>query len=151
MSPRAARPFSVTHELNVLPPRNGAAYPVPCDEWERLVSGLRKVQSSTTWPAILSSVFSSGALATGVNIISGVYEQAPYQLVVAWSATIVCFVLALALAAVQRMSSRIKKDTVEGFVMQMEAIGARFERDSDGSHEDRATGPEVPPVNILLT
>jgi len=40
--------FHISTGLDVLPPKSGKAYPIPCDEWELLKGKLTKV-SETPW------------------------------------------------------------------------------------------------------
>jgi len=121
--------FQVSQGLQVLRPRSGNAYPIPCEEWS-LLKG--KISEFTTEPWLfhtLGSLLLGAALSVLISILSGTYQLPAQQRAqdLAWAAFAVCGVcgvLCLIFAHKERGAHRERASDV---VAQMDLIEKRYE------------------------
>jgi hypothetical protein len=121
--------FQVSQGFEVLIPKSGKAYPIPCDEWNFLKSKLRQV-SEPPWlyqnaPALLFGV----GLATLVTIITGTLPPLPqsYARVIAWAVVVVTIICGLTCLHFAKEQRQMRSVHVSDVITQMEIIERRYE------------------------
>ena len=122
--------IQMSQGFEILPPRAGQAYPIPCDEWASLKERLSRSAFEPWFYHTIGSVFIGVAASTFISILLGVYES-PAQhsyLPTAWAvvatSSIVGF-LCLIFAHQQRLAARERAGDV---IAQMDLIEKRYER-----------------------
>lgn len=124
--------IQMSQGLEILPPRSGQAYPIPCDEWLALKGKIARISSEPWFFHTLGSVLIGAAASTFITILIGTFS-APAQrdsLVVAWAVvatTAIAGSLCLWFAHQQRSADRERATDV---VSQMALIEKRYERTS---------------------
>ena len=61
--------FQVSQGFDVLPPRSGNAYPIPCEEWKALKSKISKITSEPWFFHTIGSLLLGVALSSFVTIL----------------------------------------------------------------------------------
>lgn len=125
-------PFKMSQGYDVLPPKSGEAYPIPCQEWDFLKT---KVGELSHRPWILHTVGTTllgAALSTLITILVGAISTTPHQNaeIVAWAVvavTTICGAVCIFLGEQQHKIQRVQAGDI---VTQMELVEKRFERRS---------------------
>lgn len=122
--------FHVSQGLDILTPRSGEAYPIPCDEWDVLKGRVKTLSSEPWFFHTVGSVLVGGGLSTFVAILLRTFSAPAQQkaLVVAWAVVAVTAIsgaLCLFFADKERAVQRVRAGDI---VTQMELIEKRFER-----------------------
>jgi hypothetical protein len=117
---------------DVLPPKAGPAYPIPCEEWDVLKSRASRLANEPWLFQSLGSVLLGAALTMFVAIVLGSYSKPEQQnaYIVAWAVvvvTLICGVLCMVFANKDRQAQRERGSDL---VTQMELIEQRFDRKS---------------------
>lgn len=115
--------------LDVLRPKSGNAFPIPCDEWELLKSRLKKVSSPRWFYQTAGSVLAGVAGSMLVTVLSGTLPPSPQSdaRVVAWAtiaASSICAGLSFLFAHNQRDLQAVYVSEV---IQQMTIIENRYE------------------------
>ena len=125
----APRNLQLTQGYEVLAPKSGTAYPVPCEEWQSLKAKLNTVNTPPWVLPAISVMLLGAALTTLITIlIGGVAPSVKGNgLVVAWGVVAaagfsggVCLLLAM-------KQMEIERTQVSNVVRQMELIESRFD------------------------
>lgn len=124
--------IQMSQGLEILPPRSGQAYPIPCDEWALLKRKISRMTSEPWMFHTLGSVLIGAAATTFISIILGSFPpQAQHDaLVIAWAVvatTTLAGVLCLYFAHQQRETARERAGDV---VAQMDLIEQRYKQTS---------------------
>jgi hypothetical protein len=121
--------------FDVLQPKSGRAYPVPCDEWDFLKSQLGRASGAPWIYQTIGSLLAGAAITTLVTIIIGALPS-PAQssaIIIAWAVVAVgaiCAVLCFFFASQQ---GKMQSVQILDVVKQMEIIERRYESAGDGS------------------
>lgn len=118
--------FKVSQGFDVLQPRSGEAYPIPCEEWDFLKGKLKSIASTPWFYQTLGAALIGAAVSTGLTALFATLTDR--QAIIAWSAvavTAVCGVLSLLFAHQQKDVYRAHAQDV---LTQMEIIETRYER-----------------------
>lgn len=124
--------FQVSQGFDVLPPRSGNAYPIPCEEWKALKSKISKITSEPWFFHTIGSLLLGVALSSFVTILLETFS-APDQLralYASWgvvATTAISGLLCLFFANKERIAQRERATDV---VAQMELIEKRYEETS---------------------
>lgn len=120
--------LQLSQGYEVLPPRSGKAYPVPCDEWAFLKEKLSSVSTPPWVLPALSFMLLGAALATLISIFSGSVAPgtAGHGPVVAWAIAATTGLTGAACLALALKQYRIERTQVSEVVKQMELIERRF-------------------------
>lgn len=121
--------FQVSQGLELLMPKAGKAYPIPCDEWALLKGKLVELTSEPWLFHTIGSVLLGAALSTLATIIIGTFRapELNLQLIIAWSifaVALICGIVSLIFAHKER---RIHHERVSNVVSQMDLIEKRYE------------------------
>ncbi len=125
------RAYHVSQGLDVLRPKSGPAFPVPCGEWDSLKMQLGRLTREPWFFHTIGSILVGATLSTGIAILLGTFDheaQAKAR-IVAWAVVVVtgvCGTLSLLFAHKERDVSQQRASDI---VRQMELIEKRFERE----------------------
>jgi len=117
--------ISMSQGLDVLKPKSGTAYPIPCAEWAQLKTNLGAVSGS---PFVFGSVgftLVGASLATLINIWT---ETIPAGIprIVAWAVVVVTLVLGIAFIIIADQQDRFRKRQISDVIAQMTLIENRY-------------------------
>jgi hypothetical protein len=118
--------IKMSQGFDVLQPKSGEAYPIPCDEWEFLKSKIRAMSDAPWLYQILGSALVGASISTLVAILFTTLTDR--QVIVAWSAVAVtglCGAVTLLFAQQQKGVRQIQASDV---LTQMEIIEKRYQR-----------------------
>jgi hypothetical protein len=129
MTPAISSNIQMTQGYEVLAPRSGKAYPVPCDEWAFLKD---KLISVSTPPWILpatSFTLLGAALATFISILVGgvTAGESGKGIIIAWAVVVVTGIIGIACLALSFQQQKIQRIQVDHVLRQMDLIEKRFE------------------------
>ena len=120
--------YEVTSGLEVLKPKSGPAYPIPCSEWDHLITRLQQV-SHVPWAfQLFGSILLGAAVSTFIAIVTGSVAEAGNRVVIAWSVVAVTFFIGVAFLVLGKMQFGIQKASVANVIDQMRSIEQRYER-----------------------
>lgn len=118
--------FQITQGYEVLKPKSGKAYPVPCDEWDFLKEKIDDV-------SFTNDKFNDGGwmllgvtLSTFGSILLGAYDTVNTS-VIAWAIVVVTFVLGISCLFFATKIKKEKKTQASEIARQMEIIEKRYQ------------------------
>ena len=118
--------LKLSQGYDVLQPRGGEAYPIPCDEWEFMKSKLRTIASGPWFYQTVGSALIGAAISTGLTALFATLTDK--QAIIAWASvavTAICGILSLVFAHQQKKVYHAQAGDV---LVQMEIIEKRYER-----------------------
>jgi len=124
--------YNVSQGFEVLKPKSGKAFPIPCNEWEVLKS---QIEETTMEPWLFHTVGSlilGAALATFISILTGVFSpstETSIQTVIAWSIVAVCGVCGVFCLYFSHKERRVHRSKTQNVLTQMRLIEQRFDQD----------------------
>lgn len=129
MSEQTSGNLQLSQGYEVLAPKSGKAYPVPCQEW-RFLKG--KLESVSVPPWILpaaSFTFLGAALATFITIVlDGVAPgKSGIGPVIAWAVVATTGLVGLSCLLLAIKQQQFQRTQVSDVIRQMEIIEQRFE------------------------
>ena len=121
--------LQLSQGYEVLPPKSGKAYPVPCDEWAFLKSKLAVVSTPPWILPALSFLFLGATLATLIALLVGGVApgEAGKGLVIAWAVVVATGVIGVACLSLAVKQQNMQRTVVGEVIRQMELIEQRFE------------------------
>jgi hypothetical protein len=122
--------FRMSQGYDVLPPKPGKAYPIPCEEWNYLKEKLRDASDKPDFYHTGGSLLLGAMISTLIAILTGAFQG--NNNIIAWAVVVVttiCGCLALFFACERRKVSQTK---VSDILKQMELIERRYQ-DKEGS------------------
>ena len=125
-------PYQLSQGLEVLRPKSGEAYPIPCDEWTILKDKIKKMTSEPWLFRSLGFLFLGAALSTFVTILIGTFQLPEKQRVldIAWAVVVVTVVCGCACLCFAWKEREISRERASDVVAQMDLIEKRYERSS---------------------
>jgi hypothetical protein len=120
--------FRMSQGLDVLIPKSGNAYPIPCDDWEFLKAKLRQVSELPWGYQNVASVLAGVALTTLVTIILGLLPPLAKSntVVIAWAVVAVTTICGLACLHFANEQRKMRSVHVSSVILQMEIIEHRY-------------------------
>lgn len=123
--------LKLSQGFEVLRPKTGKAFPIPCNEWDVLKA---KIQDLTTEPWLFHTTGSTlvgAALATAISVWTGAVSTAALSnaIVIAWAVTGACVFTGLACIGFAHKERKVHRSKASDVVTQMSLIEERFERD----------------------
>jgi len=112
--------------LDVLQPRTGPAYPIPCEEWDFLKGKIALMSDAPWFYQTIGSALIGAAMSTLLALLFATLSE--HQQTITWAAvcvTAICGVLSLLFANQQKSVRIIQASDV---ISQMEIIEKRYER-----------------------
>ncbi len=120
------QPFQISQGFEVLKPKSGKAYPVPCDEWNFIKKKIEEVSFS-------NELFNDGGwallgitLSTIGSILLGAYSSIVTQ-VIAWAIVVVTLLSGILCLYFAAQVKKVKKTQAAEIVTQMELIEKRYQ------------------------
>lgn len=125
--------FHVSQDYTILEPKSGAAFPIPCDEWERLKARLKKISTPPWIYEACASILAGISLTTLVNILTDMLPsplEHPKASVIAWAICVSAGALALVSGVFAFERRRMKSVYIDDVIADMENLERRFDRDA---------------------
>ncbi len=126
-----ATPIKVSQGFDVLRPKGGECYPVPCGEWDVV---RKEIEKLTTDPWLFQSagaLLIGAGLATLISIQIGAVvpsKATPNADVIAWAVVVVCGLTGAASLIFANLERGVHRAKAAYVVTQMRLIEERFER-----------------------
>ncbi|NQU67729.1 MAG: hypothetical protein HQ510_07295 [Candidatus Marinimicrobia bacterium] len=116
--------------LDVLPPKSGPAYPIPCNEWDVLKTKLKQISNEPWFFHTLGSILLGAALATLITLLLGTFDNVNMQkqYIIAWAVVSVTSITGLLCMYFAHKERDVKRQRGSDLTTQMELIEERFER-----------------------
>jgi Na+/melibiose symporter-like transporter len=123
-------PYQMSQGLEVLPPKSGQAYPIPCAEWDLLRD---KISRTTHEPWLFHTVGSAllgMALSAFLPIITDTFQLPAQQRVhdITWLVLIVSSICGAACLYFSHKERQIHRERTSDVVAQMQLIEQRYDR-----------------------
>ncbi len=128
MSSQGPEKFHISQGLDVLTPKSGRAYPIPCGEWDYLKNRLKQVSRPPWLFQSLGFSFLGATLSTFITIITGRFSSGGVAFIVAWSVVVVTGIVGIGLLVLAHQQRKLQKVEVAGVIRQMELIEERYEK-----------------------
>lgn len=123
-------PYQLSQGLDVLRPKSGEAYPIPCEEWTMLKGKIGKLTSEPWFFHSLGFLLLGASVSTFVAIILGTFQLPAQQraLDIAWSVVAVTTICGLACLYFANKERGVHRERASDVVAQMDLIEKRYER-----------------------
>ncbi len=121
--------YQMSQGFDVLQPKSGQAYPIPCDEWAILKKKITKLTSEPWLFHSMGFLFLGASISTLVMILS-VTLQNPSQKEaqhISWAVVCVTFICGLACLYFAYKERDIRRERASEVVAQMDLIEKRYE------------------------
>lgn len=124
--------FQVAQGLEVLIPKSGKAYPIPCDEWAILKDKLHRRTDEPWLFRAIGSALLGACLSTVVIIITGTFQLPAQQRQhdIAWGVVVITIFSSVICFIFSEMQRRLHKERVSDVIAQMDLIEKRYEQTS---------------------
>ena len=124
--------YQISQGLDVLRPKSGQAYPIPCDEWSLLKGRNAKLTSEPWLFHSLGFVLLGAALSSFVTILLGTFQLPAQQraLDIAWAVVAVTLICGIACLFFANKERGVHRDRAKDVVAHMDLIEKRYERSS---------------------
>ncbi len=124
--------FHMSQGLDVLQPKSGPAYPIPCGDWDALKEQIKRISHEPWFFHTLGSILLGASLATFITIILGTIDSAQHEKahIIAWAIVAVTGLSGALCMFFAHKERGIKRQRGSDLVTQMELIEQRFERKS---------------------
>ncbi len=121
--------FQLSQGLDVLSPRSGKAYPIPCDEWNILKDKIGRLTSEPWLFHGIGFLLLGAALSALVSIFLGAFDIPNDQrrLDLAWSVFAVTAISGMACLFFAHKERGTHRERATDIVAQMDLIEKRFE------------------------
>lgn len=123
-------PITMSQGYEVLPPKPGQAYPIPCQEWDFLKQKVGALSDRPWLLHTLGSILLGAALSTLITILIGAISTTTYAnaVVIAWAVTAVSAVCGAVCLFFADQQNRIQRVQASDVVTQMDLVEQRFDR-----------------------
>ncbi len=119
------QPFQISRGFEVLQPKSGKAYPVPCEEWNLLKTKIDDISQSNEFYNDGGWALLGIALSMFISILMGAYQQP--ILTVAWAVVAVTTISGGLCLWFAHQMKKNKKTQASEVVTQMEIIERRYQ------------------------
>jgi Na+/melibiose symporter-like transporter len=122
--------FHMSQGLDVLPPKSGPAYPIPCVEWDALKDHARRLSPEPWFFHTVGSILLGSSFATWITIVVGTFDK-PDQAkahIIAWAVVGVTLLSGLLCMLFAHKERDVKRQRASDLITQMDLIERRFER-----------------------
>ena len=127
MSPKSS--IKMSQGLDVLKPKIGQAFPIPCIEWDVIKENIESVTTEPWLFHTMGSLLLGGCLATAISVLIGAVSTNVYPMavVVAWAIVAVCGLTGIACLFFAHKERHVHRDKAQNVLTQMRLIELRFE------------------------
>lgn len=130
MSVPSSENIQISQGLEILVPKGGPAFPIPCSEWHFLKNKLKEISRPPRLFQSLGFVSLGASLSTFINLLIGAFPSTPSAKATAWAVVAVTAVCALVLLCSANQQRKLLEDNAVTYVVkQMELIEERYDRD----------------------
>ena len=119
------QPYQISQGFEVLQPRSGKAYPVPCEEWDFLKKKIGDIAFHNEFYNDSGWALIGIALSTFGSILLGAYIS--ISLIIAWAIVFVTLVLGVFCLIFASKVKKIKITEASEIITQMEIIEKRYD------------------------
>ena len=120
-------PLRIAQEIEVMPPKPGRAFPMPVDEYQRLIQWVKRLPiPSSSFLTAAWALLGVGA-AEAATILTGSVDSRPIHLVVAWTITLSALSSAAVCFIANGCLNKSRSQQGIDLAVQMELIQKRFE------------------------
>jgi hypothetical protein len=125
-------PYQVSQGLDILRPKSGQAYPIPCDEWTLLKGKITKLTSEPWLFHSLGFLLLGAAVSTFLAIVLDAFQVPVQQRAqdIAWAVVAVTLICGIACLYFANKERGVHRDRASDVVAQMDLIEKRYERTS---------------------
>jgi len=125
-------PYQLSQGLDVLRPKSGEAYPIPCEEWTMLKGKIENLTSEPWFFHSLGFLLLGATVSTFVAIILGTFQSPTQQraLDIAWAVVVVTIICGLVCLFFANKERGVNRERASDVVAQMDLIEKRYERRS---------------------
>src|SRR3990172_2898252 len=115
--------FSQDYELLV--PKTGPAFLIPCGEWDYLKEQLNRISTQSWVFQSIGFLMLGAALSTFITILIGTFKVESKEIVIAWAVVVVTLLCGLVFVIFAWMERGLKTIVAGDIVKQMELIEKR--------------------------
>ena len=120
--------FHISQGFDVLQPKSGKAYPIPCEEWELLKERLGRVSTPPWICQTLGSLLAGAGISILIVILTGSLPDVPsIARIVAWAVFAVCVIGAFLCYYLAYRERDVQAVYVLDVIKQMQVIEKRYE------------------------
>lgn len=121
--------IKMSHGFEVLKPRGGKAFPIPCNEWDVLKTQIETLTAEPWLFHTTGSLLLGAALATVISIWTGAISTAtvPNANVIAWAVVAVCTFTGLSALYFSHKERELHRVKAQAVLTNMRLIEDRFE------------------------
>lgn len=125
-------PYQMSQGLDVLQPKSGKAYPIPCDEWRILKEKISELTSEPWLFHSLGFLLLGVSVSTFVTILLGTFQVPEQQssLIIAWAVFAVALICGFACLYFANKERGVHRERASDVVAQMNLIEKRYEHAS---------------------
>lgn len=120
--------LQISQGLEILVPKTGPAYPIPCGEWDHLKERLQRVSSRPWLFHSIGFLLLGGGLSTLIGIFLGTFKAESKEYVIAWAVVAVAAICGLGFLLLANQQRKLQVTEAEDVVKQMELIEQRYDR-----------------------
>ena len=122
--------FQMSQGYEVLPPKSGKAYPIPCDEWDLLKNKISKATSEPWLFHTTGSALIGMALSALLPIVTNAFQLPAQQRAqdVTWLVLVITGVCGAACLYFAHKERQANRDRASDVAAQMQLIEQRYER-----------------------
>ena len=128
MTPLNNGNLQLTQDFRVLTPKSGQAYPIPCDEWDRLKDCIVKADDQPWFFRTFGFLLLGSALTTLITILLGPFAVGSRSRLIAWAVVAVTGISGLLCLLFSEIQRRDRKGQIRDVIVQMATIEKRYER-----------------------
>lgn len=124
--------FQLSQGYEVLPPKSGKAYPIPCDEWELLKGKISKATAEPWLSHTIGSALLGMALSALLPIVTSAFQLPAQQraLDITWLVLIITGVCGLVCLLFSHKERQVHRERASDVAAQMQLIQQRYDQAS---------------------
>ena len=126
----ATTPVTMSQGFEVLAPRSGKAFPIPCNEWDVLKSNISQLTFEPQLFSTSGSILIGAAVSTFIAIVTNAIAPSAGSNVgvIAWAVVAVCAICGVGCYVFAARERKLHNNRAGEVVTQMNLIEQRFER-----------------------
>lgn len=124
--------FQLSQGYEVLPPRSGKAYPIPCDEWELLKGKISKAAAEPWLFHTIGSALLGMALSALLPIVTNAFQLPAQQraLDITWLVLIITGFCGIVCLLFSHKERQVHRERASDVAAQMQLIQQRYDQAS---------------------
>jgi len=120
----------------ILPPKSGQAYPIPCEEWDMLKAKVQRIESSPSFFDTAGGILAGAALSTFITIIVGTFNDPGQEIerAYAWAVVVACCICAALCYYFSYREAKTRRVQTSEIISQMELIEHRYKTKNESTN-----------------